>query len=353
MSARQDSQVSYYKRERIDLAASLPLPRPLHIQIEPTNACNMKCFFCPVSFKDYVEQADGLYHLSMEDYKRVLGQVEEMGHLSLLSFFMIGEPFVNKHTIEFIRMAHERGVADKYQTTTNASLVTEKTWGPLCESGLDLMRCSIMGTDEQKHHERSNCNIPLSKVVENIAGLKKFRDTHGFKKPHLTLRTFTTTPEEAEQFKRDFGDVGDEAFVDFLFDWNGCTGKDEQGRGKLSRLTDEEMYKQVQFFGSHDKHVCPYPFFTLIVLPDLKVTICSTDWNHLNTVGDLRKQTLSEVWAGEPLREFQRMHLQHRRSELPACRNCSFIHNSRDNIDVVTEAILGESRRLASWSPVK
>ena len=348
-------QVSYYKRDRIDLAASIPLPRPLHYQFNITNACNMKCFFCPVSLDDYAKLAGGLTHMGMDDYKMALGQMQELGRAKVLSYYLIGESFVNPNFIPMLKLAKEANVADIMTATTNASLLTEKKWGPLCDSGLDMLRCSIMGTDEEKYKERGNSGVTMAKVMTNISGLKQYRDSHGYKTPHICLRTHTTTKEEADEFKSKFGGIGDELFVDFLFDWSGSMGKDEQGRGLFSKVTDEEMYRQTNFFGdpTKQKKCCPYPFYVLIVLSDMKVTICSVDWNHLNTVGDLRKETLSQIWHGEKIKEFRRMHLQHRRCSLSACSACGFIHNTKDSLDHLTESVLGgEPKRMDSWSPV-
>lgn len=291
--------------------------------------------------------------MGLDDYKMALGQMQELGRAKVLSYYLIGESFANKNFIQMLKLAKEANVADTMTATSNASLIGDKVWGPLCDSGLDMLRCSIMGTDEEKYKVRGNSGVTLAKVMANISGLKQYRDSHGLKKPHICLRTHTTTKEEADDFKSKFSGIGDELFVDFLFDWNGAMGKDEQGRGIFSKVTDEQMYEQKKFFGDHSKQVCPYPFYVLIVLSDLKVTICSTDWAHWNTVGDLRKETLSQIWHGEKIKEFRRMHLQKRRCELDACKNCGFIHNTIDNIDHLTESVLGgEPKRMESWSPV-
>ena len=351
--------VLYYKRDHIDLPTELlkgMLPTPLHYQINVTTACNMACAFCPVSLDEYKELSGGFTFISVDDYKLALAQMQELGRARVLSHYLIGEPTLNKNFLQMLKLAKEANVADLITATTNASLImTEKAWAAMCDSGLDMLRCSILGTDEEKYKARGQSGVTMAKVMANIAGLKNYRDSHGYKTPHICLRTHTTNKADADEFKAKFQNIGDELVVDFLFDWNGAMGKDEQGRGRFSGITDEEMYgSQPQFFHERKK-ACPYPFYTLIVLSDLKVTICSTDWAHWNTVGDMRKETLSEIWHGEKIKEFRRMHLQHRRCELSACSSCGFIHNVRheDNIDHLTEAILGdEPKRMESWSPV-
>ena len=43
--------------------------------------------------------------------------------------------------------------------------------------------------------------------------------------------------------------------------------------------------------------------------------------------------------AGKKIREFQRMHLTKRAGELEGCKNCTYLHTARDNLDNVSKEI--------------
>jgi hypothetical protein len=55
-------------------------------------------------------------------------------------------------------------------------------------------------------------------------------------------------------------------------------------------------------------------------------------------VGDLKTQTLAEIWRGQALRDFQTAHLDGRRNELSACESCTFLHTAPDNLDGLSSA---------------
>jgi hypothetical protein len=61
--------------------------------------------------------------------------------------------------------------------------------------------------------------------------------------------------------------------------------------------------------------------------------VCCVDWAKEAVVGDLKTETLAEVWRGAALRDFQLAHLEGRKSELAACKNCTFLHTMPDNLE--------------------
>ncbi len=63
------------------------------------------------------------------------------------------------------------------------------------------------------------------------------------------------------------------------------------------------------------------------------VVPCSEDWSRSMAVGDLRTQTLREVWHGEPLRQLRLSQLRGERFSQQACKNCDLVNWYPDNLD--------------------
>ena len=49
---------------------------------------------------------------------------------------------------------------------------------------------------------------------------------------------------------------------------------------------------------SFKKKTCPFPFYTLAIHSNLKVSVCCVDWNKKTVVGDPKINTLKEIWTG-------------------------------------------------------
>jgi MoaA/NifB/PqqE/SkfB family radical SAM enzyme len=88
---------SLRKQPRIALAEQAPLQAPFTINLEPTNICNFRCKYCPVSFPDYEKISGGLFQMKMDDFVKISNQIIELSPrgIKTLNFYMMGEPFVN------------------------------------------------------------------------------------------------------------------------------------------------------------------------------------------------------------------------------------------------------------------
>jgi len=96
-----------------------------------------------------------------------------------------------------------------------------------------------------------------------------------------------------------------------------------------------EVRLNSDYFGKK-KQVCPFPFYTFVIHSDLKVSVCCVDVAKEAVVGDLRTETVTEIWRGQKLRAFQLMHLERRANQHPACRNCTYLYTAPDILDDLT-----------------
>ena len=325
--------IDYKKRiklERINLLESVPLQGPLTIHIEPTNICNFKCKFCPESFDNYKEKSGGLFRLSLENYKKVVKELKTLPKLKQMNFFMMGEPFVNKDITEFVKIAKENELSDWYMISTNGSLLTKEKFRSICESGLHYLRISIFGSNEQIHANLTQSKIKLQRVKDNLAAFQKFKKENGFEFPRTMAKMIDSGEKNHnEEFIKLFDGVADETLLEPLTNWN------DPEEGNLSQK-DHEYLMSTDFY-KNKKETCSFVFYSLIIHSDLKVSICCVDWEKKTLIGDLKKETLKDIWNGDKLKHIQLKHINKRRCEIEVCKNCTYLHTAQDNLDSLTE----------------
>lgn len=315
-------------RKRINLLEAVPLPAPLALYVEPTNVCNFRCVFCPESFKDYEDIAGGLFKLAPDDFERIASQVEDIGGVQTLNFYMMGEPFANRNLLDYISIAKERSLGRKLILTSNGSLLKKEHYARLCGSRLDYLRISIYGSNEDTHRTNTDSQVKLARIRENVAGLKAFRNANGHATPHIYVKMIKSArAEENAEFLESFRNVGDEVALEPVMNWN------DPEQGNLSGIDADRL--QDDGFFANKKTACPFPFYTLVIHSDLKVSACCVDWDKKVIIGDLRTQTLRAIWHGEALRALQVAHLEGRRRSLSGCSNCTFLHTAPDNLDAL------------------
>src|SRR5262249_3431150 len=151
-----------------------------------------------------------------------------------------------------------------------------------------------------------------------LAAFREVRDSMGSQRPFLYAKMIDALDEqENERFFSLYGPVADECGLEPRTNWTGYEGRDLT---QLGRVDDNARSK---IASPPEKSICAYPFFILVVHADLDVSVCCADWNKKALVGNLAKQSVGEVWRSKALRDFQKLHVENRRSENESCRNCT------------------------------
>jgi len=70
-------------------------------------------------------------------------------------------------------------------------------------------------------------------------------------------------------------------------------------------------------------HHCPVPFAGAAIVNNGDVLLCTQDWARREILGNLREQTLAEVWNGPRMREIRGLIAKRRYAEVPSCADCS------------------------------
>jgi len=68
--------------------------------------------------------------------------------------------------------------------------------------------------------------------------------------------------------------------------------------------------------------VCQYPWQRITVTWNGEIPLCISDWNLYTGIGDLKTQTIRDVWLGKEMEKFRKTQLDKERLSIPCCRKC-------------------------------
>ena len=161
-----------YGTERIQLASVLPLAAPYSAFVFPTTFCNFKCAYCghSLGFAEMKKQYDFTpEHMTMETYEKTIEQLAEFPQkLKMLSLTGQGEPLLNPHIADMVRIAKEKDVAERIEIISNASLLRPALADALIDAGLDTLRVSLQGMSSQKYEDICRAKVDFDEFVANI-----------------------------------------------------------------------------------------------------------------------------------------------------------------------------------------
>ncbi len=330
--------------DRITLRDAAPLRAPLTVHLETTNVCNFRCVQCPTGMDDYAEAAGYYQAMPMDLYAKVIGDLQEIGQVKSIKMYLMGEPLLNRNLGKMIAMAREAGVSERIEVTSNCSMLTRARAIELLDSGLEYLRVSIYSVDEEKHSEITKSKFTPAQVLANVKQLRALRDERGLTRPFINAEMLSVDDAANQRFLDTYKDVVDEATITYPHNWNGYEELD-----LITNIAPAGVDQAKSFPVKKDS--CPFPFYTLAVRANGSVVTCCVDWSGGTTVGDVRSESLAEIWKGRRMLEFQKMHLEGRRGENSSCAHCNAFTRSPDSVDGLTGAEL-EQRWEAAFAPV-
>ena len=164
-----------YINKRQKLSEILPLEMPFQIGIAPNNLCNFQCFYCVNSLEEERRRKNGIVmnSMSFENYKLCIDNIQKEGHLKVLTLAGMGEPLLHPQIVEMVQYAKEKNVADCVRIITNGSLLSQKMSDGLIEAGLDNLKISLQGIDEEAYWKNAHVKIDYEQYLHNIEYFKR------------------------------------------------------------------------------------------------------------------------------------------------------------------------------------
>jgi len=283
---------------------------PLHLDIDPTNRCNLGCSMCPRTW--YIKEGrqewnpEGrLGDMDFAFYEKLIAEGAEHG-LKSVKLNFLGEPLLYRHLTEMVALAARSGLW--VMINTNATLLTAEKSAELLEAGLTDIFFSF-DSPYPAEYEKVRVGADFDRTLANIQAFIEAKNRLG--RLEVQTRASMVLPEaagpELEKIKGDylklFRDLG-VAEIGF-------------GLPTVMGLDYEQTY------GLFPGFVCPDLFRRMFVFWDGPVGPCCGDWERRLIMGDAQTSTLAEIWNGPVYRDLRAAHTGGQYQAVPACRACS------------------------------
>ncbi len=290
--------------------------RPISLSIEPTTSCNLRCPECPSGLRAFSRNTGMLEPELLSD---ILEQVKK--DLVYLNLYFQGEPMLNPHFFELVKIARSKGIFTN--TSTNAHFLTEEKSASLVASGLDRLIISIDGT-EQETYANYRVGGKLEKVLDGTRNLVKAKKRSGGKGPLMFFQFLVSRQNEHQipEVKRLSREIGVDGVLYKSMQIMDLSKPSEflPKNPKYSRYNvnkDGSLSLRGRF-----EDECWRMWSGAVITWDGLVVPCCFDKDAEHRMGDLKKQSFEQIWNGENYRRFRKNLLNHR-SKIEMCKNCS------------------------------
>jgi radical SAM protein with 4Fe4S-binding SPASM domain len=309
--------------ERVDkLWEVAPLPTPWTIFIDVTNRCNFRCVYCPTGNPDmikHVERHTG--HMPMDLYRKIVNDMRELDpRPRVVNLYKDGEPLFHPNFVEMVHVLYDAGVTDRIYTKTNGELITKNKG--LASAPLDMLGISVPHSDPDKIPDVVGKKVNYQKYIDGIKAL--YEDSRRSFTINAKMAFYNMTDDDVEKFYHDFEPICDTVAIEGLHGW----GANDLGDMLLGVEVEPHDGSPVV------PHLaCPLPLYMMSINSDGSTAVCCAEWGHFHDLGDVHKESVLDLWNNDKRNAFRLMHLEGRRNENMACKDCQYRDTLMDNID--------------------
>ncbi len=275
---------------------------PDQVYVELTNVCNARCTICATPSMKRAREI-----MPMPLFEKIVDECGLRAAPKLLPF-LHGESLLIPGVLDYFRRARKGAPRTHLNLTTNGSrLSPELAEEILGEDLLDSLIVSIDGGDKETF-EKIRLNLKYDQVRSNVLHFIRRRDELGKTSPKVSIAMVTVDENKHTREKlRQVWSEADEVRFSVYFNWAGKLDNNGRTPNKINFCERLQHY--------------------ITILADGRVAMCCFDSEAQYPVGDLRTQSIHEVWHSEAFNEKRRLLYGKDFQRLKLCAQCDYINH--------------------------
>jgi len=274
---------------------------PVHLCIEPTSACNLRCVMCFQVDKSFSGDKKYMGVMPWELFTSVVDQAAE-NKCHAITLASRGEPTLHKRFGDMLLYIHDKGILD-IKINTNATRFTEKLCHDILTAEVATVTLSVDACTKETY-ENIRVKGNFDEVHNNIKMFNDIREKH-YPNHRTSTRIAgvavedTQSPEEMEEFWSEY--------VDHV-----------TIRQEIPRW---DSYGNAMF---QKENICKLLYERIYVWYDGTCNPCDFDYKSLLAFGDATKESLRDIWSGDKYQQLRDKHTNKQRSCVVPCDRCPF-----------------------------
>ena len=271
---------------------------PLHIDMELSSVCNLKCPMCYTLTDSFSRRVEKKF-MDMSLFRAVID--EAAPHIYALRLSLRGEATLHPDFPDAVSYAKKKGVRE-VSTLTNGSTLTLSFFQEIARAGLDWLTVSVDGVGETYDHIRRP--LKFADTLEKIRQAHAWRNRSGRVKPTIKVQTvWPAIRHDPAGYYHTLAPCSDLVAFNPLIDY----------LGKDTDIIYDENFR------------CPQIYQRLTVGSDGRAMVCANDACTSVCAGELPRQTVREIWHGDVYRNMRQVHTAPGGFHtVPLCRQCYY-----------------------------
>ncbi len=280
---------------------------PIHVLLEPTSVCNLRCVMCYQADKTFTGDNIKLNsnkammgHMSLDLFKKAIDECDKEG-APAISLGSRGEPMLNSKFNDMLDYISTKKNFLEIKINSNGSALNEKNCNKILESNANILVISCDG-ENKKLYEKIRINGNFDRLLKNIELLTAIREKN-YKKSKLEIRI------SGVYFHKE---QNSEKFYDF---WN----------KKVDVVSFVKVQNRWDTYNNdilEKNNHCDFLWEKLYVWWNGVTNPCDEDYKSLLSPGNIKNETIKNIWQGKSLNNLRKLHIGDKRNTVNPCNRC-------------------------------
>lgn len=300
-----EDEYAVYRRDWADLPKRQEVrDYPLLVDLELSSICNLHCPMCYTitdQFKEHVNTT----RMEWDLFTRIIDEIG--GKVPAIRLSLRGEALLHKRFADCIRYAKSKGIKE-VSTLTHGGKLTPAFFREIVDAGIDWITISADGVGET--YEKIRKPIKFKDLMAKIQAMNEFKKANGLHRPVIKVQgIWPAIRDNAQEYYDTFAPNVDLVAFNPLIDY----------------LGNDTHIEYLENF------TCPQQYQRLVIGADGLVMKCSNDEENREVIGDIKTETVHQVWHGEKMNAVRELHKQDRGFMRSAvCRRCYLPRKTED-----------------------
>ena len=273
--------------------------------LELTDNCNLSCTMCI-----YKKMHGKTGYMSRSLFESCLSQLSQI-RIETLYLHFGGESLLHPDFKEFLKSAvryRDNGGIKNVAWIDNGMLFNKEISDIVVNLSVDSISFSVDGVGDVNDSIRLGSRYPV--IQKNIKYLIERRGNATKPQVYLSMCDFGKTEEQKTDVYREWVNVVD-------------------GITLIPSIRPNNTWENKEAFCEGNRMArspafCPFPFDTLAISWDGKVTGCCLDYVFTLNLGDATKESIEDIWKGPKFRDFRKGVLANSFAVGSPCSACEF-----------------------------
>jgi radical SAM protein with 4Fe4S-binding SPASM domain len=239
-----------------------------------------------------------------EIFKKVIDEISQFND-TVLRFACDGEPMCHPEFLDMLVYTKEKNIS-QVTVITNGFFLHRKAAQKILECNTDVVEISLDAINKDTYlRVRNGSDFGL--VMDNVHRLIKIRDE--MNSNTMIFVSIIDQPIIKEELRK---------FKDY---WQGRADKviirPYTTVGGLIDIAQQQHDNKTQ-----ERWPCPLLFKRTFINPEGLVKFCVEDWLDKTVMGDVKTETIQDIWHSDEYQNLRQLHLSERFNQIPYCKAC-------------------------------